>query len=283
MSEKSVKRGVDNLAEGPAPVSEARPRGLVVTCAGRGHRGKSLLLRFLVERAQASGRTVHVADGDRYNRSISRFFPRCMSPRDARDSTMAEWLAGVFGYASEQRATVALDIGGGDRSLLGIAPQVAARIAPQLAPSLGGWGASTAAELSRGLDVTLLYMLGGEFDDARGLALLNGTLLSTARLLLVCNDGVAAPRRDGADPFDGLMQDSAVKAAVERGAAILRMPSLNSGIAHFLDDASMPFEAALAGHQNPGGHALSLWDRQTLLAWLREFEGAVAPHGGVLP
>jgi hypothetical protein len=282
MSEKNTN-AAGTVHKQQASSAPARQRGLVVTCAGRGHRGKTMVLRFLVERAMAAGRTVHVADGDRYNRTAARYFSQCMSPRDARETTMAAWLTGVVGYASEQQATVVLDVGGGDRALLGIAPQLAARIAPQPVPSAGGWGASIAAELTRPLDLTVLYMLGGEFDDARGLALLNGTLLSTARLMLVCNEGIAAPRRDGVDPFDGLMRDPAVEEAIGRGAAVLRMAALDPAIAQFLDEGAMRFEDALSGTPNAGGRALSLWDRQTLLAWLREFEYAVSPHGAMLP
>lgn len=260
-----------------------RPKGLVCAAVGRGRTGKTTTLRALLELALRAGRAAVAADGDRFNQSLAAFegLGRAMRPGNASEEALREWLERAVGYAVEQRVAVALDLGGGDRSLIARAGELMERVAPAL-DGLADWGLDELAELAAGAEITVLYFLAGGQDDARGLALLNRSRLAEAPLLLVLNEALAPATRNGG-PFDANLADPAVKAAIARGAAVVRLPALPPHIALFVEACRTTFAEAAAGMPAADGEPLGIWDRQTLAAWLRAVQVAFAPHAGLVP
>ena len=68
----------------PSPDVEIRPK--LILLLGRGSRGKTLLARWMIDRAANAGRTIVAADGDRTNRTLARYFVHAVSPASAAHS-----------------------------------------------------------------------------------------------------------------------------------------------------------------------------------------------------
>ncbi len=72
---------------------------------GRGSRGKTMLCRWMIERALDAGRVPVVADGDRTNQSLARAFSGVLSPPSADDADVREWIAGLVEALLIERRT----------------------------------------------------------------------------------------------------------------------------------------------------------------------------------
>src|ERR1700680_1102801 len=99
-------------SEDALPLQRVEPRLFVPL--GRGSRGKTFVLRWMIERAQAAGRDVVVADLDRTNRTLSEFFEGVVSPPSADDRDALEFLSMLLERQIEERFSLAIDFGGGD-------------------------------------------------------------------------------------------------------------------------------------------------------------------------
>jgi hypothetical protein len=86
----------DGKAGLPLSPEEALALALFVFLAGRGGAGKTLLLRWIVERAIAAGRLLVIADGDRTNRSLPLFLDGVLTPNGADDATVWRWLEAII-------------------------------------------------------------------------------------------------------------------------------------------------------------------------------------------
>ena len=104
----------------PSAFQPATQPKLVVPL-GRGARGKSFLVRWMVERAQSQGRDIVVADADRTNATLSSFFDGVVTPPSADDRDVKEFLAQFIERQIEEKFSAVLDLGGGDLVLKQVA------------------------------------------------------------------------------------------------------------------------------------------------------------------
>ena len=133
-----------------APASDFQPaRARLVLPLGRGGRGKTTLTRWMVERAHRAGRSPVVADADRNNATLSRFFGGVLSPPSADDRDVTEFVARLVEAQVERRFDAVLDLGGGDLTLKRLAAEM--ELATWL-PTLG-------------VDLVAIHLLGPSADD----------------------------------------------------------------------------------------------------------------------
>lgn len=285
------------------PGLTVRDKGLVVAFAGRGKMGKTVEARFLTERALRASRAVMPCDGDRYNQTLTAFFPNAFRPPSADPVVVARWLQEMAAWAAEHRWAIALDLGGNDRDYLrqgatiatgGVAPLPV--VAEGDDDDLAAWGLGDISDLTgSGVDVTQIYALGDDLDDTRGLDLLRERGLVGHRTILLLNEGrlrkgppaglvdEEGKPLDGEDPFAEILNDPPVVKAVSLGARTLRMPELDADVAAWLDRYRTGYGDAVKGVAPDGGKPLDALGRQRLLAWMRLMERRHKPFAGLLP
>jgi len=98
-----------------------RPPVLVVR-HGRGRTGGSTFLDFLIQKSRRAGRDVIVGDGDKGNATLSAFYPpgeegAARQPKSADIADVSEWVTSLCGEMEASKASLVLDLGGGDRVL----------------------------------------------------------------------------------------------------------------------------------------------------------------------
>lgn len=260
---------LDTPAEGPTPgtpaASEHRPK--IILPLGRGSRGKTLLARWMIDRAANAGRTLTVADGDRTNRTLARSFAHAVSPPSADDADVRPWMADLVETTILTRRDTLLDLGGGDLLLRATARDM------DLLPWL----------TSLGIDVVPVHLLGPSIDDAAYLqSVEEGGLLASPTTILVLNEGVVPPGRSAHAAFSETVQTMPIFAAtVGRGARLVSLPRLEP--ASELEESGLPFLLAAEGLAHPGGHPLGPWKRQQVSLWLRRMEANFASVAEWLP
>ena len=246
-------------------VPERRPR--LVLPMGRGSRGKTLLARWAIGRAENAGRSPVIADGDRTNQTLARYFPRAVSPPSADDGDVRTWIAGLVEAQLAERHDIVLDLGGGDLVLKGLAREL------DLLSWLG----------SLGIDVVPVHLLGSSIDDAAYLqSCEDGGLLASPTTALVLNEGTLPPGRSAHAAFAETIQTMPVFAAtIARGARLVAMPRLEPALD--LEEGGIPFHLAAQGLASAGVRPLGPWKAQQTSIWLRRMEANFAPIAEWLP
>jgi hypothetical protein len=221
-----------------SPLSEAevseRIADLAQRQAGRGGTGKTLLIRWICERALRAGRSVVIADGDRTNRSLPLFLDGVLSPPSADDQTMWRWLESILERMVVERFPLLLDLGGGDLVLR------------QMALELGLHDLLVRQDLTP----VVLHLLSPEVESLSCLASLEeNSLFAPERTALILNAGLV-PRGPASDAaaFERVREHKVFKAAIRRGAMPIVMPRLIP--AHEITARHLSFADA-AGHR-PG-------------------------------
>ena len=240
---------------------------LFLVMAGRGGTGKTLLLRWICERALKAARAVVIADGDRTNRSLPLFLEGVLAPPGANDPIVWRWLEAIVERMVAERFNLILDLGGGDLVL----KQMAIELALQ-------------SLLERhGIGPVILHLLSPEVESLAYLASLedNG-LFAPQRTALILNEGLV-PRGYDSDEavFAPVREHRVFKAAIRRGAVPIVMPRL--GPAPAINARHLSFADAAAGNTKAGLPPLNIFDRQRVLLWLDAMEAAFAPVTEWLP
>ncbi len=190
---------------------EASPR--FVTAVGRGHTGKSVLLRWAVERALDAGRDVVIADGDGTNCSLAARFgvERVTQPPSTKADDMFKWVCGLVDQQIEDRRTVYLDLGGGDTTL--------ATWAREMDP--------LPLFLENGIAPVMLYLLSSDLDDLIPVLHME-TVMQAPQVALVFNEGMIPPDRGVVAAFGATEAKLATApfAAVMARAKMVNLPRL---------------------------------------------------------
>jgi len=253
----------------PAPAGARRPRLIVL--AGRGGTGKTLLVRWICERAFDAGRTVVIADGDRTNRTLPLYFDGVLAPPSADDPAVRRWVEAIINRMATERFDVVLDLGGGDMVLKHLAAELDLQAMLEEA----------------GIDVTLLHLAGPEVESLGYLASVEAQgphgapLFAPARTAVVLNEGLVAEDLDSAEVFQPIRAHAVFRAALARGAEVVPMPRLK--VAYEVNRRHLSFAAAAAGATADGLPPMTPTDRQRVKLWLRAMDAAFAGIAGWLP
>lgn len=239
-------------------LADRRPK--LVLLLGRGSRGKTMLSRWMIDRAENAGRHPLPADGDRTNQTLARYHARAVSPPSADDADVRGWVAGIVEGLLLHRHDTVLDLGGGDLTLKSLAREM----------DLLAWLTSLAVE------VVPVHVLGPSLDDVAYLqSVEEGGLLASPTTILVLNEGVVPVGRTPHAAFSETVQTHAVFAStIARGARLVSMPRLEP--APELEERGMPFLLAAQGLAPAGEQPLGPWKSQQVTLWLRRMEANFA-------
>jgi hypothetical protein len=238
-------------------VPAGRPKLLLAI--GSGHTGKSLLLRWLAERAaQREGAVLATLAP---NRTLKHYFPDAIIPEGNSTSSGAQFLEGFLDVVAENGMNAVLDFPGDDTALLHLLDQGLDPI---------GMLAET------GIEVVVLYTLSPRVEDLTAMAQLSAKGFTPKATALILNKGLTSDPTVPPEPeFDQVAEHSAFRAAIERGAATVWMPRLYAAKA--IEDRRLLFEQARSGPD------LGPSDRSRTHHWLTAMEKAFAGIASWLP
>jgi len=268
------KRETLLTAAADLPLNPDGARPLFIVLAGRGGTGKSLLVRWICERAFAAGRAVVIADGDRTNRALPLFFEDVQAPPSADDRVVRRWLETIVEQMITGRFHVVVDLGGGDMVL------------KQLAVELDLQGLLEA----QGVTSVILHLIGPEVESLGYLASVEAIdpanpsgrpLFAPERTALILNEGLIPEGLDPVEVFAPIREHKVFKAALRRNAQPILMPQLKP--AYEVNRRHISFADAAAGQSKEGLPPLGITDRQRVRMWLKAMDRAFAPIAEWLP
>ena len=190
-------------------VNDVEPaRRRLVLALGRGKSGKTLWSRWLVEKMRAEGvnPVVGDADGDT-SCGVGRNDVEAVI-RKGGIPVQSWWVRLTHDQASLRERPVVVDFSPSSswlREVVAMSEDFAARHA------------------AMGFDVTKVFFFGPDVVDAGWFGGL-GSWFEATTTLLVFNEGSCTSRRP--DRFDEVLAHPAVQAAMDKGAALVRMPEL---------------------------------------------------------
>jgi hypothetical protein len=170
--------------------------------------GKTLVARWLIERATLAGRSVKGAALDVNARTLVEYFPDGIDQPDKADPDyVMKWMAGYLAHVAEMKVPAVFDMGGGDQALA-LMIQTNSELLDILA---GQHQAAVAA-----------YFLSPRDKDLDSLATFEAVGFQPKNTVLVLNEALTTDP----DLFTPIVEHEVVKAAVARGAVLLRLPRL---------------------------------------------------------
>lgn len=193
-----------------------RPR--MITALGKQTRGKSLLLRYLIERSATSrSRPLRVIDADPHNQTLDRHFDGALMPGSTALEDRRVFLEQAI---RDQRNAardgvsydVVADVGGGDLLLCKLAREI--RFTETVDRS--------------GIDLIAFYVIGPSIGDLEYFQSLTDAGFLPKHLALVFNAGLVSGDRSPDKAFDQILRAPLIHDLMSRGAIPLFMPALTS-------------------------------------------------------
>lgn len=231
-------------------------RARLLVLLGRGNRGKTTLGRYIAEEAYAAGRNPLIADADRNNDTLSRFFSDVACPTSADERDVESFIGRLIETMALTKRSTLLDLTGGDTILKKIAGEM----------QLGAWLPSI------GIEPVVVHLLGPSSDDCAYLrSTEEGGLFAPPATALVLNAATVPPGTPPEDAFQRTINENPIiVATVERGARIVTMPRL--ACATEVEERCLSFADAAADRDPSGGQALGLWKAQQITLWRRAMD-----------
>ena len=228
---------------------------------GRGVRGKTTLTRWMSETAQLGGRAHVIADADRTNPSLSRFYSGVISPESADEVDVINFFAHIIEHQVERRLNAVIDLGGGDQIAMKVAREM------DLAPWLK----------SLGIDLVVIHLLGPSRDDLSYLRSVeeDGSLAPPATVIVFNEVAVPSDQSPHAAFTATVREHPILAATLARGAKLVVMPRLAT--AGDIEASGMSFVQAAQNKAPAGQLPLGLWRAQQTSLWLRRMTDAFAP------
>jgi hypothetical protein len=233
---------------------------------GRGHLGKSFFARWMIDRAQAAGREIVVADADRTNPALASYFEGVLTPPSANAADMVDWFLALLDKQAEQRFNMIIDVGGGDQLIKAIARQL------------------DFAEFSErfGIDIVSAYLLSTDLDDLAFMRDLEADPFFKSKVsLIILNEGRINADLSFETAFNAILNHEIFIEAVKRGGKMIPMPRLRPANDLILQRLTM--SAADAGQSKSGFPPLGPSKRQFIRKWLRDMELNFGPVAHWLP
>jgi hypothetical protein len=263
---KIIARPEPVVANSAAVDLTGKPK--VLLAIGAGNTGKTTALRWIAERAVEGKRQTFFAAIDPEHRALGSYFEGVHEPPSFEPSAVMTWLEKFLGFVMAQKATAAIDLGGGDTSLSRLIAS-----APDLVQVMEEAGVSPVA----------IYLLSSRVYDLSALASLEQAGFQPRATALVMNEGRADPTMSREAVFARTMQHSAFRAAIERGAVALWMPRLIP--AKEVEDRRITFAQARDAIAPSGRRVTPLgpFDRSRVREWLGRMDAEFAPVSSWLP
>jgi hypothetical protein len=231
---------------------------------GQGRAGKTTFARWAADRATTAGRELTLAAVDPAQRTLAGFFNQVEQPDSADPASAAQWLGEALGGVMGAPTPLLIDLGGGDLSLAKLLD-----LMPDLATQME---AACAAPVAA-------YFLSPRVDDLAALRTYEERGFQPKATVLVLNEVHVGQGEDTDDAFSSVLQHSRFRAAVARGAVVIRMPRLVSdAVVRDIERKRLLFSRAC-----DTASPLGLFDRTLVRRWMAQMEAAFAPIGSWLP
>ena len=249
-----------------SPVAEAVPANPHISAikAGRGNLGGSTILGPLSERAIYAGRSVLLADGDVRNRGLSQYstiFDKYGFPRPASEESgeLKRWYTDAFSAAIEKKASLIVDVGGGDRTLEEWANE----------------DKLVQAADAMGLPVTGIFMCGPQPGDIEYLlSLWESQMFKPRKGIIVLNEWAVPVGHKPDNVFAPLYTDSRLLDVEGMDVAFLRIPKLTC--MRDVQLSGLSFHDAAEGKNGITGKPLDPMRRWQVQNWLEVIEQNIA-------
>ncbi|CAH2606371.1 conserved protein of unknown function (plasmid) [Rhodovastum atsumiense] len=229
--------------------------------------GKTLVARWMLERAIMAGRAIKAAALDVNSRTLASFFPDGVDQPEAADAAaVVAWMQGYLGYVAQLQVPALLDMGGGDQSLVGLVTST-----PDLLEVLAEQRQAAVA----------CYFLTPRPEDLDVLGTLEEFGFRPRNTVLVVNEALVTDR----SLFAPILGHADVTAALARGAVLVALPRLfDQDLAIRLDSAALLLGEAGAPTLRDGAvNPLDTFQRAAARAAWRRLEDSFAPVGAWLP
>jgi hypothetical protein len=237
---------------------------------GRGRTGGTTFLDFLVQRARRAGRDLLIGDGDRNNATLSGLYPPgapggALQPRTGEIADATEWVTEICSRMAEERVSMVLDMGGGDKVLSEHSNDMAL---PEFCQAAG-------------IEPLAIYMMGPDREDLQHVAnIFEAGYFRAEKALLVLNESMVKAGKGAAGAFEFIYKEERLK-QVLASVEIVYMPKLACMDAMRAERLTF-FEAA-AGKKGASGRALSLGHQFMVKTWLNRMDEAIADVEAWLP
>lgn len=220
---------------------------------GEGNTGKTMLARWLIEQLTIHGKlgqsvVAALAPG---NRNLADFAPGTMQPPSSDALATAKWASKRLLAMQKARWGGVWDFGGGDTSQ---------RLMIQAQPDM-----ADQAE-QEGLAIVAAYLFSPRLDDLAFLKTYERMGFRPRATALILNLGKA----DSPSAFNDIRRQPEYRAALDRGAVEIWMPSLPQNVALAIEKARVLFSQARDGEAPEGKReaAISLLERVMVREWL---------------
>ena len=238
---------------------------------GQGRAGKTTFARWAADRTYAAGRDLTLAAVDPAQRTLAGFFEGVEQPESSDPTHAAGWLGEALGGVMEAPTPLLIDLGGGDLSLSKLLD-----LMPDLATQMERAGAAPVAA----------YFLSTRVDDLAGLRTYEERGFQPKATVLVLNEAHVEASEDTEEAFGPILQHSRFRAAVARGAVVIRMPRLvPAALVREIERKRLMFTHARDGFvpECSDISPLGLFDRTLVRRWMEQMENACAPIASWLP
>lgn len=183
---------------------------------GRGRTGGSTILDWIIQWARSHGRLVVIADGDRRNPTLSGLYPPgtpggAIQPPTEEIPDVVSWINDGLSSMVENRTSMVLDLGGGDRVLAEAAQEV------------------SLIEFCEVNDIQPLaiYFCGPEQDDFEHiLGIYRAGYFKANRSLLVFNEHLVPRGKTPAGAFDAILARPELEDMLNSGMVAVFVPRL---------------------------------------------------------
>ena len=195
--------------------SQSRSPTLAVRL-GRGRLGGSTICDLLIQRGRLAGRAVLVADGDRRNPTLAALYPPgsiggANQPPSDELADMKDWITEQVGQMVSTKASLVLDLGGGDRVLSDYGQDLPLAAFCQAA----------------GVSCLPLYFSGPEKDDFDHIvAIHDAGYFRGTHAILFLNESLVRAGKTPAGAFDPIMDRPELRRLMNGGVRIILIPRL---------------------------------------------------------
>lgn len=226
---------------------------------GRGRTGGSTFLDWLIQRAREARREVIIGDGDRQNATLSSYYPPdrpggAFQPRSAEIADVSDWITTLSGDMVSRRASLILDLGGGDRIIAEHSQEL------NLPDFCEGVGA----------DPLAIYMVGPERDDFEHvLNIIRAGYFRSPHSLMVLNQSLVRAGKNAASAFDWLYKHPGYT-EVSKAVKSIEMPRL--GCMDVLRAEGLTFYEGLQNKPGKSGRPMDAARQFMIGVWMNKLE-----------
>ena len=235
-----------------------------------GRRGKTTSCAGPPAEVLARGSKARLVAIDPENRELKDYYEGVLEPPTHDPAGIAQWLKTLLDVSMKEKASALIDTGGGDAALGSLIQRTDDMVKMMQ---------------DAGVEPVAIYPLSSRISDLSPLTTLEAAGFKPPATLIILNEGRADPTVPREQSFRRIMQHSAYRAAIDRGAIQLWMPRLY--VAKEIED-----RRTLQGSRDgivPEGRKvvpLGVFDRSSVHKWLSRWRSSSrlfrpgSPDGG---